>query len=179
MNNNSPYTKLITEDDVKQITEVAKNVHNDKFAHSIIIAQDVHVMPLVGKVCFSNLINEKYNGTLSTANKLLLNGNGLDFRGLRYALAWWALYEAYPHLYANVTPTGIQTKSGDDYESISSQTLAMMVNNARDKAEYYTAQVIAFMCDNSKDYPCYSASGAGKLTTKPYTDFGISIDYEE
>lgn len=179
MNNNSPYVKLITEDDVKQITEVAKNVNNDKFSHSIVIAQDVHIMPLVGKVCFAELLNEKYAGTLTAVNKTLLNGNGLEFRGLRYALAWWALYEAYPHLYANVTPTGIQTKSGDDYESIDRQSLAMMINNARDKAEFYTAQVIEYMCDNSQSYPCFNASGKGRIVNKPYTDFGISIDLGE
>lgn len=176
MNNSSPYVKLITEHDVKQITEVATNVSNDKFSHSIIIAQDVHIMPLIGRACFIQLLNEKYAGTLSTSNKELLNGNGLDFRGLRYALAWWALYEAYPHLYANITPTGIQTKSGDDYESIDRQSLAMMINNARDKAEFYTAKVIEYMCENSSSYPCFNANNAGSIVNKPYTDFGISID---
>lgn len=164
-------TKLISEDDVKDITPISANVDSKKFAHNILVAQDIHIKPLIGSECYNDLLTQKAASTLTAANTTLLNTY------IKYALAWWTLYLSYPDLYATITPTGVSARAGEEYTPVSSSTLQILINNAKVKAEYYSDQAICYVKDNISSYPCYNENDCcTTIVGNGYGTSGIILD---
>lgn len=170
-------TLLISEQEVKDITDISDNVDVSKFCHHIPIAQKKHIKGLIGKTCYAELLDQVEHGTLTVANEDLLDGDGGDFEGIKTALAWWVLYEAYPNLYSTITPTGIHTKEPEGLASVSDVNLTMRINKAKNNAEMYSEEVICFLKNNLSDYPCFSGCSdcCDTLKKSGYGDSGICL----
>jgi len=164
-------TKLISEQEVKDFTNISNNVDIRVFGHNILDAQNIYIKSAIGE-CFDDLITQTANSTLTAANTTLLDGNGTDYDGIKVALAWWVVYMSYPDFHSRITPTGVQVKSGEEFTSVDSSMLQQRMNLAKNKAEYYTDQVICFIKDNISDYPCYNDSDC--CTTKVRNGYGTS-----
>jgi hypothetical protein len=105
---------LITEQEVKNYTDLPNNLKTSNLSFSITVAQDLYIRSALGEDLYSELLDQVQNDTLTALNLTLLNGDNRLFRGIKFALAWWVAYEIYPYLHTKVTPTGIQTKSTDE-----------------------------------------------------------------
>lgn len=173
-----PYVLLITEDEVKNLTEITGNVDVSKFCAWIPIAQDKHIKNAIGEECYNNLLDGTENSNLTALETTLLNGNNRQYLGIKQALAWWVLWYAYPNLHSNISATGIHTKNGEEFSSIDDSLLRTRMNRAKDQAEYYLDQVICYLKDNSADYPCYlnSDSCCEEPLRHGYGSSGIVID---
>lgn len=173
-------TKLITEQEVKNWTDISNNVQTTNLSWSITVAQDLYIRSALGEDLYSELLGQVENDTLTALNTTLLNGDDRLFRGLKSALAWWVAYEVYPYLHSKVSPTGIQSKSTDEAVSIDSRSLEIRRNMAKKKAEYYLDQLIQYLCDKSTDYPLFRDNSLGNTTllTDGYGQSGIILDEE-
>jgi len=164
--------ELISAQDVKKLTSIHNNVSESKYCMWIIIAQDKKIRAAIGETCYALLLTEKAADTLTPVNEILLNGDGKNFRGIKWALAWWTLWYAYADLFGSVTPTGVQTKSDDTYSPVTIGMYQEKKNSAKSQGEYYLDQLICFIRDNSDDYPCYS--GDNCCTDLESTGYGTS-----
>ncbi len=169
---------LITEDEVKEFTNITANVDVSKFCPYIPIAQDKKIKNAIGESCYNDLLDGVENDNLTPEEDTLLDGNGRQFLGVRQALAWWTLYYAYHNLYANITATGIHTKDGEQDTSVDENIYSIFKRDALVQAEYYLDQLICYICDNSADYPCFrnSDSCCEENIKDGYGSSGIVLD---
>ena len=174
-------TQLITEQEVKNWTDIPNSVQTKMFAMSIVYAQDQFIRSALGELLFSELLTQVENDTLTALNTTLLNGNDRLFRGLKPALAWWVAYQIYPHIHSYITPTGIQTKSTEDATSVSASQLEIRRNIAKSRAEYYLDQVICYLRENDTDYPLFRDSDdcCTDLRYSGYGNSGIVTDDDD
>jgi hypothetical protein len=174
-------TKLITEQEVKNYTDLPNNLKTSNLSFSITVAQDLYIRSALGEDLYSELLDQVQNDTLTALNLTLLNGDNRLFRGIKFALAWWVAYEIYPYLHTKVTPTGIQTKSTDEAISADSRDVEMRRNIAKKKAEYYLDQLIKYLCDKDTDYPLFRDNSLDNTTMlyDGYGQSGIVLDDED
>lgn len=173
-------TKLITEQEVKNYTDLPTNLKTN-LSFSITIAQDLYIRSALGEDLYSELLDQTENDTLTALNLTLLNGDDRLFRGIKFALAWWVAYEVYPYLHTKVTPTGIQTKSTDEAIAADSRDVEMRRNIAKKKAEFYLDQLIKYLCDKDTDYPLFRENSLDNTTMlyDGYGQSGIVLDDED
>lgn len=174
-------TKLITEQEVKNWTDIPNSVMSKMFSSCITIAQDLYIRTSLGEDLYVELLGQVENDTLTALNTTLLNGNDRLFRGLKPALAWWTAYEIYPYLHSFISPTGIQQKSTEDAVSISSTQLEIRKNHAKKRAEYYLDQLICYLRENDTDYPLFRDGDdcCTNLRYDGYGNSGIILDDED
>lgn len=166
-------TKLITEQEVKNWTDIPNSVQSKMFSSMITIAQDLYIRSSLGELLYTQLLDQVENDTLTALNTTLLNGNDRLFRGIKPALAWWVAYEIYPYLHSFISPTGIQSKSTEDATSVSSTQLGIRKNHAKGHAEHFLDQVICYLRENEDDYPLFR-DGDDCCTTLRYDGYGNS-----
>jgi hypothetical protein len=174
-------TKIITEQEVKNWTDISNNVQSSSLAFAITISQDLYVRTALGEKLYEELVGQVATDTLTALNTTLLNGNDRLFRGIKPGLAWWIAYESYTYLHSKISPTGIQSKSTDQAVSIDSRSLEIRKNMAKKKAEYYIDQLICYLRDNETDYPLFrdSDSCCTNLAFDGYGNSGIITDDED
>lgn len=171
----------MTEQEVKNWTDISNNVQSSNFSTSLIISQDLYVRTALGEKLYEELIDQVANNTLTALNETLLNGNDKLFRGIKPGLAWWTAYDIYPYLHSKISPTGIQSKSTEQAISIDSRALEIRKNMAKRKAEYFIDQLICYLRDNESDYPLFrdSDSCCTNLQFDGYGNSGIITDDED
>ena len=174
-------TKIITEQEVKNWTDISNNVQSSSLAFAITISQDLYVRTALGEKLYEELVGQVATDTLTALNTTLLNGNDRLFRGIKPGLAWWIAYESYTYLHSKISPTGIQAKSTEQATSIDSRSLEIRKNMAKKKAEYYIDQLICYLRDNESDYPLFrdSDSCCTNLAFDGYGNSGIITDDED
>ena len=174
-------TKIITEQEVKNWTDISNNVQSSSLAFAITISQDLYVRTALGEKLYEELVDQVATDTLTALNTTLLNGNDRLFRGIKPGLAWWIAYESYTYLHSKISPTGIQSKSTEQATSIDSRSLEIRKNMAKKKAEYYIDQLICYLRDNETDYPLFrdSDSCCTNLAFDGYGNSGIITDDED
>jgi len=166
-------TKLITEQEIKNWTDIPNSVQSGMFSTMIVLAQNKFIRTALGELLFTELLNQVENDTLTALNTTLLNGNDRLFLGLKPGLAWWVAYHMYPYLHSFISPTGIQSKSTDEATSISAREIEIRKNQAKSNAEYYIDQLICYVRENDTDYPLFR-DGDDCCTNLAYSGYGNS-----
>ena len=85
-------TKLITEQEVKNWTDISNNVQSSNLSFAITISQDLFIRTALGEKLYEELLDQVQNNTLTALNTTLLNGDDRLFRGVKPGLAWWVAY---------------------------------------------------------------------------------------
>ena len=85
-------TKLITEQEVKNWTDISNNVQSSNLSFAITISQDLFIRTALGEKLYEELLDQVQNNTLTALNTTLLNGDDRLFRGVKPGLAWCVAY---------------------------------------------------------------------------------------
>ncbi len=147
---------LVTEQEIKDGTSITDNVDASKFCFWIEVAQDKYIKHAIGATCYTEILDQVENDTLTPDNEILLNGNDRDMKGIKKTLIWWVLWLAYSDLYSSITPSSVSVKTGEGFEAISDRQLSVKMNIAKDTASQYFDDIICFIRVNCDKYPCYA-----------------------
>ena len=171
-------TLMITEQQIRDYTNIPANLDSSIFCNHIFTAQHKYIKPYIGETCFKELLNQIENDTLTTANTTLLDGDDRNFPGLRRSLAWWVLYLAMPWIASRIVPIGIVNKISDSDTPVGENQLATLNNAAKNNAEIYGDLVVCYIKENSEDYPCYESADCDctNIVTSGYQSSGIVTD---
>lgn len=90
------------------------------------------------------------------------NWTALFTNYIKEYLCWTALELSYPSLHSQATRTGIHTKSDENYSTVDSKALAMLVSAARGAQETAQARLIDHILDNLTTYTWYGTNVAGE-----------------
>ncbi len=143
---------FLSVDYLRDNTVINGNVDSELLEPYILMAQNVHIEPLVGTKIYNDLINTI--GSLSADNKTLLD----DY--LQPALLQWALYEVLPFINYRLTNKAISTKNSDNSDPVGLDELHYLRQSVRDVAEYLSERATVFLKANTDLYPLYLENGA-------------------
>lgn len=149
VNSGATKTLFITVDNLRENSVINNNVDGKILEVCIKTAQDKYVMPIIGGVLYSSLINKINAGTLSQTEINLLNGFIVP------TLFNYSVYEAIPFLSLKFRNKGINKQSSPDSESASLEDLNYLANKILETAQFYAELAIRHLKTNASDYPDY------------------------
>lgn len=156
---------LISEQRVKQLTNLDSNVRIDEITPFVIQAQDIMLQNRIGTKLYDRLKAGVIADNLNASEALLLN----DYAGP--ALAQYAVYLMLPGLKYKLVDKGVLSGSSEETSDTSLDELNFLRQSVKDVAEFYEQRLYEFLCDNSSDYPEYSSPGQDGMfpsTDTPY-----------
>jgi hypothetical protein len=154
---------LISEQRVKQYTNLDDNVRVTEITPFIIQSQDLYLQPRLGTKFFTRLKNGVINGDLNADEKELLN----DY--ISPMLAHYSVYLMLPGLKYKLVDKGVVSGTSEETQPTTLQELEYLRQATLDTAEFYDQRLREYLRDvTSGTFPQYS---------QPGTD-GMQPDYE-
>lgn len=145
---------FITTDDLRRKSIIGGNVDSDKFIQFIEVSQDIHIQNYLGTKLYDKI------STLITTGQLSDSSNA-DYKTLVDSyitpmLIWFAQSDYYMYASYQISNGGVFRHRSESSESPSLQEIQYLVENSRNKAEFYTRRFLDFMIFNSSKYPEYN-----------------------
>lgn len=154
-----PEVLLINRDDIMRISALKGNLDEDKILPHIKTAQDIHIQPVIGTKLLEKL------KTLVEANELDAAGNE-NYKELVYVYltpteVFYTLWDAMPFLQYEIANGGVFQHLSENSNPPSDETVQMLVQKFKDKAEFYGLRMTEYLCDNQSDFPELNDSTTG------------------
>ena len=147
---------FITTDDLRRKSIVGGVVDADKFIQFIEVSQDIHIQNYLGTVLYDKvqqlIVDNQIDLPANAAYKTLLS----DY--LTPMLIWFAQSDYYMFASYQVSNGGVYKHRSESSETLSMQEVQYLVENSRNKAEFYTRRFLDYMTFNNDLYPEYNAA---------------------
>lgn len=145
---------FVTTEDLRRKSIIGGTVDADKFIQFLEVSQDIHIQNYLGTKLYDKIQTLIVNDTLddegNSAYKTLLN----DY--ITPMLIWFAQSDYYMYASYQVSNGGIYKHRSESSDTLSIEEIKYLVENSRDKAEFYTRRFLDYMTFNSNDYPEYN-----------------------
>lgn len=152
---------MIHPNEIKANNFADENVDDKIIRNSIVLAQNLHILPILGTGLFDQIKDQIEADTLSANNQSLLS----DY--IQPALEWWAMYELVDPLTYKITNKSIMKKSSENSNPISADEVGNLKNKFKNIAEERTQRLISYLCENSDTYTLYDNPGTGSDIIQP------------
>lgn len=141
---------FITEKQLKDASVINENVSMFKLRPTIIMCQEMHIQPIVGSDIYKELQTQIIGNDLSPENETLLS----DY--IQPCLQMWIMMELPLVLGFQFRNKNIERGTDTNSTQSSVQELQKLMDNYRNKAEWYSERITRFLLANDGDYPLYS-----------------------
>lgn len=145
---------------IKDTSVIDENVDVKVIRDMIEVAQDLHILPLLGTGLYDELSTQINADTLTSDNTTLM---GYVVK----ALKWWVLYEGIDHFTFKITNKSLLKPTDENSVTASLQELQRIKADFRNKAELYSQRTTDFLRENHTTYPLFDNPGAGVDTIHP------------
>ena len=156
---------LISEQRVKQLTNLDNNVRVEEITPFVIQAQDIMLQNRIGTKLYDRLKQGVIDDDLNANEQELLN----NYAGP--ALAHYAVYLMLPGLKYKLVDKGVLSGASEETTQTSLEELNYLRQSVKDVAEFYEQRMYEYLCDNSTDFPQYNSPGDQGMfpsTDSPY-----------
>jgi len=144
---------LVSEQRLKQWTQLDDNVRLNEITPHILQAQDIYIQNLVGTKLYDRLKAGVIAGDLTADEDLLLN----DYVGK--TLMQYALYMILPSIKYKVANQGILNGTSEETSPTTLEELRYVRGTVLDTAEFYATRLVEFFRDNPGMFPEYTNPG--------------------
>lgn len=144
---------LVSEQRLKQWTNLDVNVRIEEITPFIIQAQDIYIQDTLGTKFYNRIKNGIIAADLDTNETLFLT----DYIGP--CLMQFALYLMMPGLKYRLTDKGVLSGSSEETTQTSLDELKYLRQSALDTAEFYQKRMREFLIDNPGMFPDYDTPG--------------------
>lgn len=164
---------FISEDYIKQNTNINDNVDVKLLKMAIIEAQELHLLEAIGTALYNDL-----NTKIIADPDLSGYPNELALMRLyvRPMLKYWVLYEATPVLLFKLTNKANSTSTSDNSNPIQYEDMKYSQNQYKAKAQVYTERLIKYLQANYTTFPLYYNAGTSIDTIFPKNE-GFTTDW--
>lgn len=152
---------FIHPNEIKANNFVDENVDDKYIRNSIVLAQNLHILPILGTGLFNDIKDQIEADTLTANNQSLLS----DY--IQPALEWFTMYELIDALLYKFTNKSISKKSSENSSPISADDAVNLKNKFKNIAEERTQRLISYLCENSDTYTLYDNPGTGSDVIHP------------
>ena len=145
---------LISEQRVKQLTNLDENVRVQEITPFVIQSQDLYLQPRLGTKFYDRLKEGVINSDLDTDEQALLN----DY--IAPMLANYAVYLILPGLKYKLVDKGVLSGASETTDSTSLEELEYLRQSFLDTAEFYDQRLFEHLCDvPTTMFPFYTNPG--------------------
>lgn len=166
---------ILSAEKMKSITGISPNIgiKSDTLDRSIEQAEDFDVKQVIGNVFFTEIdANKSTYENLLNGGSYTYNGYTYSFKGLNYAIAYFALSRWTRGSNVNATPFGTVIKSSNDSDPVQTADLMVKVNEYKSIGSQYLQECIDFL--NVQTDPIY-ALYKKSVCSQSKPSFNISI----
>lgn len=146
------FSLFVGREDIVRNSIIDGNVDFDKFKYFIKEAQETHIQNFLGTKLYERLYNDIANDTL-TGDYLTLLTDYVKPMVIQYTLVDYLPFAAY-----QIKNGGIFKHTSENSETASKEEVDYLVQQQRNKAEFYTRRFIDFMTYNQETYPEYNTN---------------------
>lgn len=174
---------LVSEQRVKQWSNLDDNVRMNDITPSIIQAQDLYIQPLLGTKFYNRIKNGIIASDLNSDEETFLK----DYIGP--TLIQYSLYILLPQLKYKLVEKGVMTGTSEDATPISLDEMKWLRQDALDKAQFYSKRLVEYLIDFPGLFPEYETPGtegmypnkqvpyfSGLVTPRKYTAYDGKCD---
>ena len=144
MNNTQP--TLINADYLKKYSMFPKNYDLTDIENFIPVAEQIHILPILGISLFEELLDQVNTNTLTSENSTLL----LEIYKVEGIAV---LYESLPFVWAHVTQVGITKGKSDNSDSIENKDIAYLNTHIKSQLEYGKKYLKEWLETYSNNFP--------------------------
>jgi hypothetical protein len=142
---------FITEKQLKDASLINENVSMFKLRPTVIMCQEMHIQPIIGSDLYKELQTQIIGNSLTQENETLL----ADY--IQPCLQMWVMMEAPMALGFQFRNKNVERGTDQNSTQASVQELQRLMDNYRNKAEWYSERVTRFLLANTTDYPLFSS----------------------
>lgn len=143
--------KLINVEYLKAYSSVPLNFNYEEIINYSPIAEQIHILPIIGYPLYDELLDQVENNTLTELNSTLI-------LKIYQVLAPAIVYEALPFQFARLTEVGLQKHHSDTSEAISLSESRYMSGHLFGVVEHQKKMLIEFLEEYKDYYPLYQSS---------------------
>jgi hypothetical protein len=144
---------FISLNELKKNTAISGNIDANKLLPAIKTAQQLELENVLGTDLYNKLSLEISGGTIS-GDYLILKQDYIHDVLIHFAVSYYLPFASYQILNGGVA----KWEGGDNFSSIESSELSMMVNKEKALGESYKKRLIDYLCANSALYPEYTSN---------------------
>lgn len=152
---------FISETFLKQNTQVSDNVDVKYIRESILWCQDSEIQPTLGSTLYNKIKTEIENSTLTGVYKTLVD----DY--IQITLKHYVTAECLRMAHYKITNKGLQIQDSEQSSPASTSGVDRLVENEKNKGDWYRQRLIDYLCENSSDYPEYENPDSGVDVIQP------------
>lgn len=148
---------ILSAEKMKAITGISPNIgaKSDTLDRAIEQAEDFDVKSALGNVFFTEVDSKKTTyTTLLNGGSYTYNGYTYSFKGLNYAIAYFAFARWTKGSNTNATPFGTVIKSSNDSDPVPASELMIKVNEYKSIGSQYLQECLDFL--NLQSDPIYT-----------------------
>jgi len=166
------HTLYISSTRLKKDSALGGSVSDDLIMPYILLAQDMHILPILGTDLDNKLKALIQAGTLTGDYKILVETY------LQPALVQFSFTQLMPYLRLRFVNNAVVVMGATDQSSSATyDDLKPVMDTATDAAEFYRQRMIDYLRNNTSSFPEYSSNSGADLdpTTNNYFA-GIQLD---
>ena len=166
------HTLYISSTRLKKDSAIGGSVDDNLIMPYILLAQDMHMLPILGTDLDAKLKAEIQAGSLAGVYKTLVETY------LQPALVQFSFTQLIPYLRLRFVNNAVVVMGATDQSSSATyDDLKPVMDTATDAAEFYRQRMIDYLRNNSSSYPEYTSNSGADLdpTTNNYFA-GINLD---
>lgn len=139
---------LINEEYLKEYSLFPKNYDLREVENFIPIAEQIHIVPILGLKLYEELIDQVTNNTLTEENSTLL----LEIYKVEGVAV---MYEALPFVWSHISQVGITKGKSDNSDSIENKDLSYIQTHIKAQMDYAKKYLKKWLDDYSDNFPLY------------------------
>lgn len=136
---------------------ISRNLDSKDLMPNVQIAEEMIIQNILGSE-FYEYLYDKFTGQTLNANEVILVQ---DY--IKPPQAYRALALALPFLYSSIKNKGPQTQSEDFSNSVDLTSLKFLINETKNRAEFYENRLQMYLCKNSGLFPQYTQNNDGVI----------------
>ena len=166
------HTLYISSTRLKKDSAIGGSVSDDLIMPYILLAQDMHILPILGTDLDAKLKSDIQGGSLAGDYKTLVETY------LQPALVQFSFVSLVPYLRLRFVNNAVVVMGATDQSSSATyDDLKPVMDTATDAAEFYRQRMIDYLRNNTSSFPEYSSNTGADLdpTTNNYFA-GINLE---
>jgi hypothetical protein len=152
---------FLSEDFLKENTQVSKNVDIKYIKEAILWAQDSEIQTVVGTTYYNALIADIIAGTLTGVDKALMDNY------IQPCLKHYVTSECVRMAHYKITNKGLQIQNSEQSQPAFKSDVDYICESELNKAQWYKARLINYLCEYSSLFPDYANPASGTDIIQP------------
>jgi hypothetical protein len=150
---------FLSEATLKQESILQDNVDMKIVTPTIIDVQSFYILPILGTALYNDFVTKIIAGTLSNSYKLLLDTY------ITPAMIWYVRYELPLNINYKYFNKAVGVQNADNMQPASIDELTMVMDRAKNKAEWYAERLTKYLYANDTTYPLFLNQPNSDLAT--------------